>query len=260
MTQANDIALKILVVEDETAATVNLLSIISEVCPNAEVLATTESVTETVEWLENNASPDIIFMDIHLADGDAFRIFEKTEITAPVVFTTAYDQYALEAFSVNSIDYLLKPINASDLKRAVDKLSRLTGSAALAYSERQKELATVKNNRGNFLIHVRDKIIPVKKEEIAFFYTSDERVTICTHDGRTFPYDKSLETISALLPGEDFFRANRQFIISRQAINDISVWFGSRLTVNLKPKSPERIVISKARVSVFKKWLAGTDS
>lgn len=259
MTRPHDINLKILVIEDETAATVNLLSIISEVCPNAKILATIESITDAVEWFKNNPAPDIVFMDIHLADGDAFRIFEKADITSPVIFTTAYDQYALEAFSVNSIDYLLKPINAADLKRAVDKLSRLTGSAALAYSERQKGIATGKTAAENFLIHIKDKIVPVKKDEIAFFYTSDERVSIYTLDGRMFSYDKSLETISAQLPNTEFFRANRQFIVSKAVINDVSVWFGSRLTLNLKIKTPERIVISKARVPLFKRWLAGLE-
>lgn len=250
--------MNVLVVEDETAATVNLLSIIAEVFPEAKVLATVESVTDTVQWLKDNPAPDIIFMDIHLADGDAFKVFDKIEVASPVIFTTAYDQYALEAFAVNSIDYLLKPINAADLKRAVDKLRRLTSVATLAYSRRQNEMATEKNKTTeSFLIHVRDKIIPVKRDEIAFFHTSDERVTIYTHDGRTFPYDKSLEVISGQLPPEVFFRANRQFIISKQAINDISVWFGSRLTVNLKLKTPERVVISKARVPVFKQWLTG---
>lgn len=258
MTLPQENKMKTLVVEDETAATVNLLSIISEVCPGAEILATVESITDTVAWLDNNPAPDLIFMDIHLADGDAFKIFDKVDIISPVIFTTAYDRYALEAFSVNSIDYLLKPINAADLKRAIDKLYRLTGPAAAEYSERQKKLAAGHNNPGAFLIHVRDRIIPLKTDEIAFCYTFGERVTIYTHDGRTLPYDKSLETIISQLPQDNFFRANRQFIISRQAINDISVWFGSRLTVNLKQQIPERIVVSKARVPEFKRWLSGT--
>lgn len=240
-------------VEDETAATVNLLSMLNEVCPDCKITGTLESVSETVCWLEGNDPPDLIFMDIHLADGDAFRIFDNIEVTAPVVFTTAYDEYALEAFRVNSIDYLLKPIKPSDLKRAIDKFGRLTGSARKNYTGRLNNMR--ESRQRTFLLQLRDKLVPVKAEEIAFFHTADEKVKVHTLKGEAFPYDKSLDTVMAQLPEELFFRANRQYIISRNAVRDISVWFGSRLNLNLKVEVPERIIISKARVPVFKKWI-----
>ena len=118
--------MKALIIEDETAAALNLAAVLRQVAPGVEVVATLESVAESIEWLRANPQPDLLFMDIHLADGDSFRIFKSVEVTAPVVFTTAYDQYALEAFKVNSIDYLLKPINADDVRRALEKLRRLT--------------------------------------------------------------------------------------------------------------------------------------
>ncbi|MCC8034775.1 MAG: LytTR family DNA-binding domain-containing protein [Rikenellaceae bacterium] len=248
--------MKVLVVEDETAATVNLLALLNEVCPSCRIMGTLESVSETVAWLESNPVPDLIFTDIHLADGDAFRIFEHTEVTAPVVFTTAYDRYALEAFGVNSIDYLLKPIKTQDLERAIDKFSRLTGTARHDYTDRVNGLRDNKINRSRtFLVHLRDKLIPVKTEEVAYFHTADEKVTLCTNKGESYPFDKSLDTVMGELPQNGFFRANRQFIVSRGAIRDISVWFGSRLNLNLTVPVPERIIVSKARVPVFKRWL-----
>lgn len=246
--------MRIVIIEDETAATQNLISIIREVCHEGEIIATIESVRDAVKWFTSNPHPDLVFMDIHLADGDAFRIFEQTHISSPIIFTTAYDNYALEAFHVNSIDYLLKPIKPEDMQRAMDKLARLTRSDREAYSERVSQMATY-HNAGGFLVHVKDKIIPIKTSEIAFFYTTQERVSITTFDGRTLPYDKPLDYIMSTLSENDFFRANRQFIISRGAVDEISVWFGSRLTVSLTVKTPERIVISKARVPEFKRWL-----
>lgn len=250
-----DRALRILVVEDETAATVNILALLTQVCPGAEVVATTETVDDTAEWLAANTPPDVILMDIHLADGSAFRIFDKVAVGSPVIFTTAYDRYALEAFRVNSIDYLLKPVKAGDLRRALDKLSHLTGIAARSYAERVEEMAVGRNNPSALLIRTADKIIPLRAQEIAYAYSTDENVTLHTTDKRMLPYDKSLAALEGELPEHDFFRANRQFVVSRSAITDISVWFGGRLCVNLSHQTPERIIVSKARTPLFKAWL-----
>lgn len=246
--------MKALLIEDETAAAQNLRAILRQVAPDMVILDTLESVEETIAWLRANPQPDLLFMDIHLADGESFRIFRAVEITTPVIFTTAYDQYALEAFKVSSIDYLLKPINAADVGRALEKLRRLTGNERREYGTRVKELAA-KRQEDTFLVHVRDKIIPLRREQIAYCYTSNEKVTACGFDGTIYPLDKTLEALQALLPDQDFFRANRQFIVSRKAVREIVVWFGSRLALNLVVPTPERIVISKARVPEFKAWL-----
>ncbi len=246
--------MKVVIIEDETAAEVNLRSLLTQVCPAVEVIASLESVTDTVAWFARNPAPDLAFMDIHLADGDAFRIFPQTEIPCPVVFTTAYDQYALEAFSVNSIDYLLKPIKAAELRRALDKLQRLSGSDLTEYADKVKSMAATAVQR-SFLVHLRDRIVPLPVAEIAFCHTENERVTAHTLDNRQMPLEGSLDNIMAQLPTGDFFRANRQFIVARGAVRDISVWFGSRLSLNLGVPTPERIIISKARVPEFKRWL-----
>ena len=248
--------MRIAIVEDETAAAANLKAMLHEVLPEAEITAELESVAECTDYFGRGCDVDLVFMDIHLADGESFRIFDSTDIEAPIIFTTAYDQYALEAFRVNSIDYLLKPIQSSDLQRAVDKFRRLSNFDRTAYRERVEEFANRhKEERQAFLVHVRDKIIPLKRDEIAFFHTQNELVSAYTHSGMVYPMDKTLEALQALLPQSDFFRANRQFIISRTAVDDISVWFGSRLSVNLKVGVPEKIIVSKARVPVFKEWL-----
>ena len=245
--------MRVLIIEDETAAAQNLTAILKQEAPEMELLTVLESVEESIEWLQSNPQPDLLFMDIHLADGDSFRILDRVEVTAPIIFTTAYDQYALEAFRVSSIDYLLKPINATDLQRALTKLARLSGRERKEYSERQQQLA----NRGEetFLIHVRDKIIPLHRDRIAFCYTANERVTAYDFEGNAYPIDKTLEALQATLPESDFFRANRQFIVARRAVKEIAVWFGSRLSLQLTLETPERIVISKARVPEFKQWL-----
>ena len=247
--------MKVLIVEDETAAARNLQTMLRQIEPDVEIMGVTESVVDTVEWLGRN-KPDLIFMDIHIADGASFRIFEQTEVDAPIIFTTAYDSYALEAFKVNSIDYLLKPLKESELKRAVDKWRRFSNAERDDYRSRVDALAASQNNRSDmFLVYIRDKIVPLKTDDILWFYTFDEHVTAHTADGGSYPVDKTLEALQSVLSEYDFFRANRQFIIARKAVKDISVWFGSRLAVNLTTDTPERIVISKARVSEFKRWL-----
>jgi two-component system, LytTR family, response regulator LytT len=249
--------MKILIIEDETAAARNLKALLSNELPSAGEIVVLDSITSSVEWLTSNDAPDVIFMDIHLADGDAFSIFDRVDVASPVIFTTAYDQYALEAFRVNSIDYLLKPIQPADLHRALEKLRRLTGQELQEYLIRTS--GSIKREKAvrNFLIPVRDKILPLAVTDIAFCHTEGERVNAYTFDGKRYPLDKSLDLLSLLLPDCDFYRANRQFIISRKSIEDLSIWYGSRLMVNTVVSPPEKIVISKNKVPEFKKWLAG---
>jgi DNA-binding LytR/AlgR family response regulator len=248
---------RVIIVEDETAAQQNLRSMLKAVVPDVEVVEVLESVEEAVDYFAKEVSADIVFMDIHLADGDSFRIFQSVSIDIPIIFTTAYDEYALEAFKVNSVDYLLKPFKEEDLRRALDKLQRLTQSERSEQRAKRDEMvqAAQADSVQMMLVRYKDKIIPVKMEDVAFFYTSDDQVTLTTLDNRRYPVDKTLEALSQQLSTEEFYRANRQFIVSRSAVKDIAVWFGSRLALNLSVETPERIIISKARVSDFKQWL-----
>ena len=248
---------RVVIVEDETAAAVNLRSMLNNILPEMEVVSVLESVEEAVEFFSGDVDADVVFMDIHLADGDSFRIFQSVDITIPIIFTTAYDQYALEAFKVNSIDYLLKPFKEEDLQRAIDKLQRLTATERDGNRERVAKMvaSSTTENLQTLLVRYKDKIVPVSMDDVAFFYTFAERVTLTTLEGTTYPVDKTLETLANQLSSEKFFRANRQFIVSRKAVKDIVVWFGSRLALNLQIETPERIIISKARVPEFKRWL-----
>lgn len=248
---------RVIIVEDETAAAVNLRSMLASIDSNVEVLAVLESVEEAVEFFSSDVEADVVFMDIHLADGESFRIFQSVDINIPIIFTTAYDEYALQAFKVNSIDYILKPYKEEDLRRALDKLERLTvGERTTQKDSREKMVREVHgDNMQTMLLRYKDKLIPVTTDEVAFFYTSEERVTVTTLKGDCYPVDKTLESLSQQLSPEKFFRANRQFIVSRRAVKDIAVWFGSRLALNLTIETPERIIISKARVPEFKSWL-----
>ena len=248
---------RIVIVEDETAAAVNLRSMLATILPDAEIVEVLESVEEAVTFFGAGVDADVVFMDIHLADGDSFRIFQSVDIDIPIIFTTAYDQYALEAFKVNSIDYLLKPFKEEELQRAIDKLQRLTATERISDKERVTKMVVEASadTLNTILVRYKDKIVPVSIDDIAFFYTFSERVTLTTLDGTTYPVDKTLETLTQQLDTTKFFRANRQFIVSRKAVKDIAVWFGSRLALNLHVETPERIIISKARVPEFKRWL-----
>lgn len=251
--------MKVLIVEDETAAAQNLTAILKEIAPDVEILDVIDTVVDSVEWFRANPTPDLVFMDIHLSDGKSFRIFDSVKVDAPIIFTTAYDQYALEAFKVNGIDYILKPINEQEVLRAIEKWRMLTNADQKAYVERVDAMAqkAVAEQR-TFLVRFRDKIIPLASEDVAFFYTSEERVSAFNFKGERYPIERTLESLQQLLPSNMFFRANRQFIISREAVKDISVWFGSRLLLNLTLDTPEKIIISKARVPEFKAWLVGS--
>ena len=248
--------MKVAIIEDETAAAHNLTAILKKVRPDVEIVTIIDTIVDSIDLFRTKPELDLIFMDIHLADGASFRIFDSVDIAAPIIFTTAYDQYAIEAFKVNSIDYLLKPINEEEVQRAIDKWQRLTSADRNNYASRIQSVAQQKKSeQQTFLVHFRDKIIPLHTKDVAFFHTFEERVTAYCYGGDKYPIELTLEALQSKLPSKDFFRANRQFIISRKAVKDISVWFGSRLSANLTIETPERIVIPKARVHDFKDWL-----
>ncbi|HPS11617.1 MAG TPA: LytTR family DNA-binding domain-containing protein, partial [Paludibacteraceae bacterium] len=217
-----------------------------------------QSVEESVEWFSLNPAPDLVFMDIHLADGSSFGIFEKVQITSPVIFTTAYDEYALKAFEVNSIDYLLKPINVRNFERAITKYRNLVQDKNTNTDAISNLLATFNKEKdaykSHFLIPHKDKLIPLPVERIACFYIENKMAKIITTDNETFYMDSPLEDLYLQLDPSEFFRANRQYIVSHKAIKDISIWFGSKLSINLIVSVPEKIIVSKARVSEFKTW------
>ena len=250
--------MKALIIEDESIAAQALESLIKETDPEVDIIAVLQTIEESVEWFEENQMPDLVFMDIHLADGSSFAIFEKVDISCPIIFTTAYDEYALKAFEVNSIDYLLKPINKGDLERALNKYKSFTASASKSSLEGLLEqMGGLKKKYKNcFLIPERDKLIPLATSNIAYIFIDTKTVKAIALDGHNYYLNQTLDEIMAQLDPEVFFRANRQFIISRHAVKDLSVWFGNKLAINLVIPVPEKIIVSKARVGEFKAWFA----
>lgn len=254
--------MRVLIVEDETAASENLIAMLHEQDASIEILDVLESVQQVERWLNAHPDPDLIFMDIHLSDGLAFSLFDRMEVKTPIIFTTAYDQYALNAFSVNSMDYLLKPVKTRDLKRALDKFNRWSQPDMMAYVQRMMGLASEgapkKDTYKNILlVTLRDKLMPVDVSEIACIYSTERNTVIYLKNGNTLPFNKSLDAIITSLNPKEFFRANKQYIVARDAVLELVVWFDNRLLVHLPIDLPEPMYVSKNRASEFKIWMMG---
>jgi DNA-binding LytR/AlgR family response regulator len=247
--------IQVLIVEDETAAYENLKSILLEVDSSIAIAGHTESVVQTVKWLTNNPTPDLIFMDIHLSDGSAFNIFPAVTVETPVIFTTAYDEHAIDAFTVNSIYYLLKPIESEGVKRALDKFRKLNQQELYHYFAKFSLLNTDEKYSGKILIPVNNNLIPVDLCRISYFYGSNNETRAVLKDNTAYHYTKALEQIYGMLNPRLFFRANKQFIVAKSSVKNITVWFDKRLLVMLDTEVPERIYVSKNKAALFKKWL-----
>ena len=251
--------MKAVIIEDEKIAAELLKNLICQLDENIEVVTVLQTVEDSVEWLNSNQHPDILFVDIHLADGSSFSIFEKTEVKCPIVFTTAYDEYALKAFEVNSIDYLLKPINKDDLQRALNKYKNLKGEKhevdyKTLISRFLTEAENVNNYKEHFLVPERDKLVPLAAKDIAYVYIDLKLIKAVTFSGKVYYLNQNLDEMMSQLNPKMFFRANRQYIVSHEAIKDVSIWFGNKISLNLTVPTEEKIIVSKARVSDFKNW------
>jgi len=263
--------MKAIIIEDEQIAAQNLTRLLAETEPEVEVTAKFQTVEETVEFFSAFGSqgraadgyPDIVFMDIHLADGLAFHIFDSVSILCPIIFTTAYDQYALDAFKVNSVDYLLKPISKDDLLRAINKVKHFAPSpqgpataGTLSAETIASLMETVQHRKykSHFLMPLRDKLVPLPVSDIAYIYLDEKITRIVTLSDQAYVLDKPLDAIYAQLDPAKFFRANRQYIIAHWAVKDISVWPLSKLHITLKVPTPEKVIISRARTTEFKDW------
>lgn len=247
--------MKVLIVEDETVAYENLAQMIRSCDPEIEIVANTEGVEQTVRWLQSNVHPDLIFMDIHLSDGSAFNIFELMEVDVPIIFTTAYDQYAIDAFKVNSVDYLLKPVKPEALAEALAKFRRFSQSDVKMYLERLMELRPEARYPERMLLRLKDKLIPIAVENVAFVYTADRTTQVYMNDGMCYTSEKSMEQIASQLDPKQFMRVNKQFLLARDSVKEITIWFDNRLRVSLTVATPEDVYISKNKSSEFKAWL-----
>jgi DNA-binding LytR/AlgR family response regulator len=255
--------MNVLVIEDEKLAADRLIKMILEVRPDWKILATLVSVRSSVEWLSSNAAPDVIMMDIQLADGPSFEIFKAVKVMSPVIFTTAYDQHALEAFKVNSIDYLLKPVKREELVQAFDKL-RLLGEMNFRKLESLMNLIQSKNITKEYqkriVIRYGDTIKMVEVPDVAYFFTEDKINYLCTQGNLRYPIDYNLDELEHLLDPAEFFRINRQFIINIRSIDKMLAWSKSRVKVILRPPTTEDTIVSTERSPYFKEWLTGTST
>ncbi|OEK04595.1 LytR/AlgR family response regulator transcription factor [Roseivirga misakiensis] len=252
--------MKVLIVEDEQGGAQNLCDILLSINQEIEILAIVESVKESVDWIKSNVKPDLGFFDIRLADGDSFEIFEQIEIHFPIIFTSAYDEYALKAFKVNSVDYLLKPIEKEALKAALDKFHTIYANKTSTYHELLATITELRKTasrryKQNLLVYYRDQIIPLSILDIAYFQLENEMVYCLTHRGDKYQIDQTLERISSQIDPELFFRANRQFIISRKSVQSASQHFNRKLKIKLSPAPKEELAISKTKAVPFKTWL-----
>ncbi len=251
--------MQILILEDEEQALNRLQKIILKVVPGVHIAGAITSVEETLNWLRHNPMPELIFMDIQLADGNSFQLFHKIKITCPVIFTTAYESYALQAFKVNSVDYLLKPIDETDVKRAIDKLKSLQSSRSFTvdYSEILNSIQQPKKNyKDRFIIKLGDTIKSLRIADIAYFYTENKSNFVCTNEGKRFPMDFNLDQTEQMLNPKNFFRINRQFIIGHHAIEEMKTHTRSRIIVKLSPASKLDTVVAIDRAHDFKNWLS----
>jgi len=251
--------MKVVIVEDEIAASENLIYILNSIDVNIEVLKVLDTVKSAIAYFVEPSEAELVFMDIHLADGISFEIFEKVTINTPVIFTTAYDQYAIQAFKVNSIDYLLKPIDEEELFQAIEKFKKTANTVKPLNNQIEGMLAflqtTNKTYKTSYLIQKRDELIPVKTEEIAYFYIDTGVVKAITFSNETYIVNKKLEDIEGEINPKSFHRVNRQFILNRNAVTTINFYFNSKLIINVTPPFKERIVASKAKANDVKNWL-----
>lgn len=247
--------MRILVIEDEAAAARRLVKMVEELFPEAEIVGQLESIAESIAWLKDRPAPELILLDIHLADGSSFEIFQHQEVTTPIIFTTAYDQYAIQAFQVNAVDYLLKPIKREELRLAIQKYEQRFATAPKIDYKALARAVHQENQSRRFLIRVGRQIRLVGMDEIAYVYTESKITFLVTREGKRYPVDYSLDRLEEWLPKDEYFRINRQFIVGIHAIDEMLAYSKSRVKLTLHPFCELETIVSTERSPAFKQWL-----
>jgi DNA-binding LytR/AlgR family response regulator len=251
--------MKVVIIEDEKLTADDLAETILKIVPDAKIISVLHSVSTAISWFQKNEHPDLIFSDIQLGDGLSFEIFKKISTNVPVIFCTAYDEYALKAFDANGIDYILKPFDKSTIEAAFSKYNKLKNK----FSENSSSLDNVirllenkkKHNQVSVLVYHKDKIVPVRLEEIALFYIENEITYLLTFDQKSYTINKTIEEIEKI-SSDVFFRVNRQFLVNRKAIKEASQYFARKLSLTLIIPFKETITVSKLKVPEFLDWLS----
>ncbi|MFN0047922.1 MAG: LytR/AlgR family response regulator transcription factor [Cytophagales bacterium] len=255
--------MKIVIVEDEMPAAKRLEKLIKEIDNDIVIEAKLDSIETAVHWFSNHAQPDLIFMDIELADGQSFEIFNQIKITTPVIFATAYDEFALKAFKVNSIDYLLKPIDKDALRAAIEKFKELKKSFSSEFDINAvlKTLSGNKEGKSRFLVKLGERLISIEKEQIAYFMSEDKLTFLVTHDKNKYVMDYTLDELELQVHSKEFFRINRQFIASAKSIGSIHNYFNGKLKLTLAPPVKEEVLVSRERLHFLRTgWIVNVVS
>lgn len=257
--------MKVLIIEDEPITARELKFMLSKIEKNVEIIDTVDSIETALECLAEH-QPDLIFSDIHLADGTCFEIFNQVEIKCPIIFCTAHDDYAIQAFQTNGVAYILKPFTEHSVGAALEKVKKITTYNSQTTDNQIIEKANIENiakllnvkeaYKSSFLVSKLGKLIPVDISNVAFFYIKNELVMLHTIKGDNYMTDYSLDKLETEVSPHDFYRANRQFLINRRSIKEIDSYFPRKLLVRTLPNAPEPIIISKAKATDFTKWLA----
>jgi DNA-binding LytR/AlgR family response regulator len=248
--------MNVLIIEDEAIAAQHLKSMLREMNPDLRIVAVIDSIEGSVKYLKEQSAPDLIFLDIELGDGQSFDIFKQTSVDAPIIFTTAYQEHALKAFKLNSVDYLLKPVDQAELRAALDKYSKVHKDAKhQTQSNLLSLMESIERSKKRFLAKNGSRLTSVSCDSIAYFYTKDRLQYIKTFSNESLLLDKCLDEIETEIDPKIFFRANRQFILNYNSIGKISTWFSGKLKVLVSPEAYEEIIVSRLRAAEFKKWL-----
>ncbi len=252
--------MKILIIEDEELAVKKLQKTLLSIDETATVVGVTDSIKSSVEWLQDNVPPDLILMDIELADGQSFEVFNLVDVKSPVIFTTSYDEYALKAFKVNSVDYLLKPIQKEELQAALAKYKKLQEKSKTDVNidnlvkELQQKLQP-KEYRRRFLVKHAQKLVSIEIEDISYFYSDGRLNFFKTSDNKKFVVDYTMDELEEMLNPDRYFRISRSFYVSAACIDKIDDYFGNRLMLQLKPVVDKEALVSREKVTDFKKWM-----
>ncbi|MFP2994822.1 LytTR family DNA-binding domain-containing protein [Spongiivirga sp. MCCC 1A20706] len=256
--------MNVVIIEDETRVAQNLCDLLFEINPEINVLGVLETVKSSISWFADNHAPDIAFFDIKIADGSSFEILEKTQLNFPIIFTTAFDEYALKAFKYNSIDYLLKPIKRTDLEKAILKYQHLYSQDKTIIDHNWRLMEVIKEMKASakttiykssLLVNYRNQLIPLAVGDIAYFYLEHHMVYCRTKENKSYQVAKTLEKLENQLNPQLFFRANRQFIVSKLSVRSATTMDKRKLKLVLSPPHHSEVIISKLKVTLFKKWI-----
>jgi len=247
--------MKVIILEDETRAANHLERLLAKVAPDMTVVSRLESIRDGIKFLQSNDEPDLIFSDIQLADGLSFEVYNQVAVRCPIIFTTAYDHYAVEAFKTNGIDYLLKPIEEERLRQAIEKAVHFSPGLLLEKILSITNITSDKTFKSRFMVKIGDKIKSIPVEEILVFYIQEKSSFIHTNDKRTYCIDYTLDQLEPMLNPETYFRINRKYIVSINACSNILAWTNSRLRLKIDGIDDSEIIVARERVQDFKNWL-----